>query len=98
MNLIPPSSVFVGVSGASGAPYALRVVRALGDAGYLGGLFKRYGVTRDAVLQVLKELRGSQRAEDPNAEEKYQALQRFGRDLTELARRGKLDPAAPSGR
>ena len=44
------------------------------------------------MLQVLKEIRGSQRAEDPNAEEKYQALERFGRDLTELARRGKLDP------
>ena len=41
---------------------------------------------------MLKDLRGSQRAEDPNAEEKYQALQRFGRDLTDLARRGKLDP------
>jgi ATP-dependent Clp protease ATP-binding subunit ClpB len=62
------------------------------NPGYLGDLFTRYGVTRDAVLRVLKELRGSQRAEDPNAEEKYQALQRFGRDLTELARRGKLDP------
>ncbi len=62
------------------------------SSGYLGGLFKRNGVTRDAVLTVLKELRGSQRAEDPNAEEKYQALQRFGRDLTDLARRGKLDP------
>ena len=41
---------------------------------------------------MLKDIRGSQRAEDPNAEEKYQALERFGRDLTELARRGKLDP------
>ncbi len=61
-------------------------------AGFVGDLFRRYGATRDAILQVLKELRGSQRAEDPNAEEKYQALQRFGRDLTELARRGKLDP------
>ncbi len=60
--------------------------------GYVGDVFKRSAVTRDAILQVLKELRGSQRAEDPNAEEKYQALQRFGRDLTELARRGKLDP------
>ncbi len=60
--------------------------------GYVGDLFKRYAVTRDALLKVLKDLRGSQRAEDPNAEEKYQALQRFGRDLTELARRGKLDP------
>ena len=60
--------------------------------GWLSDLFKRYGVTRDAVFQVLKDIRGSQRAEDPNAEEKYQALERFGRDLTDLARRGKLDP------
>ncbi|OFW56759.1 MAG: ATP-dependent chaperone ClpB [Actinobacteria bacterium RBG_16_64_13] len=60
--------------------------------GWLGDLLRRYGVTRDAIFQVLKDIRGSQRAEDPNAEEKYQALQRFGRDLTELARRGKLDP------
>jgi ATP-dependent Clp protease ATP-binding subunit ClpB len=62
------------------------------NKGWLGELLKRSGVTRDAVLQVLKEIRGSQRAEDPNAEEKYQSLERFGRDLTDLARRGKLDP------
>ncbi len=60
--------------------------------GWLADLFKRHGVTRDAVFTVLKQVRGSQRAEDPNAEEKYQALERFGRDLTEAARRGKLDP------
>jgi len=59
---------------------------------WLGDTLKRHGVTRDAVFAVLKDIRGSQRAEDPNAEEKYQALERFGRDLTELARRGKLDP------
>jgi ATP-dependent Clp protease ATP-binding subunit ClpB len=59
---------------------------------WFGDTLKRYGVTRDAVFQVLKDIRGSQRAEDPNAEEKYQALERFGRDLTDLARRGKLDP------
>ena len=62
------------------------------DKGALGDIFKRYGVSRDAIMTVLKDLRGSQRAEDPNAEEKYQSLQRFGRDLTDLARRGKLDP------
>jgi ATP-dependent Clp protease ATP-binding subunit ClpB len=55
---------------------------------WLGDLLRRSGVTRDAVFQVLKDIRGSQRAEDPNAEDKYQALQRFGRDLTDLARRG----------
>ncbi len=59
---------------------------------WLGDLFRRYGISRDAVFQVLKDIRGSQRAEDQNAEEKYQALQRFGRDLTDLARRGRLDP------
>jgi ATP-dependent Clp protease ATP-binding subunit ClpB len=62
------------------------------SAGFVGDLLRRYAVTRETILQVLKDLRGSQRAEDPNAEDKYQALQRFGRDLTELARRGKLDP------
>src|SRR5690606_10715522 len=59
---------------------------------WLGDTLKRHGVTRDAVFAVLKDIRGSQRAEGPNAEEQYQALERFGRDLTELARRGKLAP------
>ena len=50
------------------------------------------GVTRDSILKVLLEIRGTQRITDPNPEEKYQALERFSRDLTELARLGKLDP------
>ncbi|HEV2755553.1 MAG TPA: ATP-dependent chaperone ClpB [Actinomycetota bacterium] len=50
------------------------------------------GVDRAKVLAGLKEIRGSQRVTDQNPEEKYQALERFGRDLTEAARRGKLDP------
>ena len=50
------------------------------------------GVTRDAVFRVLTEIRGSQRVTDQNPEEKYQALQRYSRDLTEQARKGKLDP------
>jgi ATP-dependent Clp protease ATP-binding subunit ClpB len=50
------------------------------------------GVTRDGLFKVLKEVRGTQRITDPNPEEKYQALQRFSRDLTDLARMGKLDP------
>jgi len=60
--------------------------------GWLADMLKRQGVTRDAIFQVLKDIRGSQRATDPDAEEKYQALQRFGRDLTDMARRGRLDP------
>ena len=50
------------------------------------------GITRDAILKVLQEIRGSQRITDPNPEEKYQALEKFGRDLTDLARLGKIDP------
>ncbi|HWC13213.1 MAG TPA: ATP-dependent chaperone ClpB [Actinomycetota bacterium] len=50
------------------------------------------GVTRDRVLDALKEIRGSHRVTDQNPEERYQALERFGRDLTDAARRGKLDP------
>ncbi|MBW1794746.1 MAG: ATP-dependent chaperone ClpB [Deltaproteobacteria bacterium] len=50
------------------------------------------GVTRETVLKVLVDIRGTQRITDPNPEEKYQALQKFGRDLTDLARLGKLDP------
>jgi len=50
------------------------------------------GVTREAILKVLREIRGNQRITDPNPEEKYQALEKFSRDLTDLARLGKLDP------
>jgi ATP-dependent Clp protease ATP-binding subunit ClpB len=50
------------------------------------------GLRRDAVLEALAEVRGRQRVTDQNPEEKYQVLERYGRDLTELARRGKLDP------
>ncbi|HUL79062.1 MAG TPA: Clp protease N-terminal domain-containing protein, partial [Vicinamibacteria bacterium] len=53
---------------------------------------RRAGLGRTALLEVLKEIRGSQRADDPNAEDRYQALEKYGRDLTELARKGKLDP------
>lgn len=55
-------------------------------------LLKDQGVTREAIYKALKEIRGSQRVTDQTPEEKYQALQRFGRDLIELARQGKLDP------
>lgn len=55
-------------------------------------ILKQNGVTRDAVLSVLKDIRGNQSVTDPNPEEKYQALEKFGRDLTALAGEGKLDP------
>jgi ATP-dependent Clp protease ATP-binding subunit ClpB len=50
------------------------------------------GITRDAILKALLEIRGNQRITDPNPEEKYQALDKFSRDLTDLAKRGKIDP------
>jgi ATP-dependent Clp protease ATP-binding subunit ClpB len=53
---------------------------------------KARGVTRDRVLEALASVRGSQRVTDQNPEGKYEALQKYGRDLTELARKGKLDP------
>lgn len=55
-------------------------------------ILRRNGVTKDAIFRVLQEIRGSQRVTDQNPEEKYQALKRYSRDLTEEARKGKLDP------
>jgi ATP-dependent Clp protease ATP-binding subunit ClpB len=53
---------------------------------------KRAGATRDGLLSVLKDIRGSQTVDSPDAEDRYQALEKYGRDLTQLARKGKLDP------
>ncbi|MDQ3438747.1 MAG: ATP-dependent chaperone ClpB [Planctomycetota bacterium] len=50
------------------------------------------GVSHDAILAALKDIRGGQRVTDQNPEEKYQALKRYGRDLVEAAQQGKLDP------
>src|SRR5438034_596850 len=57
-----------------------------------GRLLQQIGVTKESILKVLVSIRGTQKITDPNPEEKYQALQRYTRDLTELARKGKLDP------
>jgi ATP-dependent Clp protease ATP-binding subunit ClpB len=55
-------------------------------------ILQRSGVTKDAIYRVLQEIRGPHRVTDQNPEEKYQALKRYSRDLTEEARKGKLDP------
>ena len=60
--------------------------------GRLDKAFKELGITRDAVLTALQQIRGSHRVTSENPEDTYQALERFGRDLTDLARKGKLDP------
>ena len=57
-----------------------------------GRLLAHLGVTHEAILKALVAVRGTQRVTDPNPEDKFQALERYARDLTELARRGKLDP------
>src|SRR5213079_2731920 len=53
---------------------------------------KELGATRDKIMQALQQVRGSQRVTDQNPEGKYQTLEKYGRDLTQLARRGKIDP------
>jgi ATP-dependent Clp protease ATP-binding subunit ClpC len=60
--------------------------------GAAGRLLNDLGLTRDRILQILPEIRGGQRVTDPGAEGKYRMLERYSRDLTNLAREGKLDP------
>ena len=66
---------------------------AIADAGgAAAGVFKRQGVTKDRLYSALTAVRGTQRVTDQEPEEKYQALAKYSRDLTDLARKGKLDP------
>ncbi|TME60082.1 MAG: AAA family ATPase [Chloroflexi bacterium] len=62
------------------------------DQGYIGQALKRQGVTHERVLNALKDVRGQQRVTDQNPEGKYQALDKYGRDITDLARKNKIDP------
>lgn len=55
-------------------------------------IFQTHGLKRDLVLRALADVRGNQRVTDPNPEDKFQALEKYGRDLTTLARQGKIDP------
>ncbi|MDB6033284.1 MAG: ATP-dependent chaperone ClpB, partial [Verrucomicrobiales bacterium] len=55
-------------------------------------IFQKHGLKRDGVLKALADLRGNQRVTDQNPEDKFQALEKYGRDLTALARAGKIDP------
>ena len=58
----------------------------------LGRVFKKHNLQRDALLDALGQVRGNQRVTDANPEDKFQALEKYGRDLTALARQGKIDP------
>ncbi len=62
------------------------------QAGKVSAALRESGITKDRILQVLAAIRGGQRVTDQNPEAKYEALEKYGRDLTEMARRGKLDP------
>src|SRR6059036_1019823 len=66
---------------------------AIAEAGgAAAGIFKRQGVSKDRLYAALTSIRGTQRVTDQEPEEKYQALAKYSRDLTDLARKGKLDP------
>jgi ATP-dependent Clp protease ATP-binding subunit ClpB len=62
------------------------------DGGVAGRLFKEVGLTRERLMRALQEIRGNQRVTSQNPEATYEALERYGRDLTKLAAQGKLDP------
>ena len=62
------------------------------DKSAAGNVLRSNGATADGILKALQEVRGSHRVTDQSPEDKYMALERFGRDLTEAAREGKLDP------
>ncbi|HEY7585363.1 MAG TPA: ATP-dependent chaperone ClpB [Candidatus Deferrimicrobiaceae bacterium] len=62
------------------------------EPGKVADLLRRHGITRESLLTALTSIRGSQRITDENPEDKYRALEKYCRDLTEMARREKLDP------
>jgi ATP-dependent Clp protease ATP-binding subunit ClpB len=72
--------------------HLLLAIAASGGRSPAAELLKKHGVTPDALLAALAGVRGSQRVTDQSPEGKFQALEKYGRDLTEVARKGKLDP------
>ncbi|MEW6739421.1 MAG: ATP-dependent chaperone ClpB [Nitrospirota bacterium] len=67
----------------------ISISKAYGPA---SDILKRYGADSDNILSAMREIRGVHRVTDPNPEEKYQAIARYAKDLTDLAKKGKLDP------
>ncbi|MFZ0588885.1 MAG: ATP-dependent chaperone ClpB [Bryobacteraceae bacterium] len=62
------------------------------ETGASGKILKEFGLTRDRLMKALSEVRGNQRVTTPNPEATYEALEKYGRDLTDLASKGKVDP------
>jgi ATP-dependent Clp protease ATP-binding subunit ClpB len=101
------SGQYVGTDLNKAFDAALKEAEALGDEyvatehllvalaespGAVGEALRQQGVTKDALLAALKDVRGGQRVQDPYAESKYDALNRYARDLNAMAREGKIDP------
>jgi ATP-dependent Clp protease ATP-binding subunit ClpB len=70
----------------------LLLAMASADMGAASRALREAGIEKDALMRALAEVRGSQRVTDPEAEQRYQSLEKYTRDLTDLARKGKLDP------
>src|SRR3954453_21928222 len=68
------------------------LLAAADDAGAAGKILRDFGLTRDRLMQALVEVRGNQRVTTQNPEATYEALNKYGRDLTEMAAKGKVDP------
>jgi ATP-dependent Clp protease ATP-binding subunit ClpB len=68
------------------------LLAALDDSAAAGKILKEFGLSRERLMQALREVRGSQRVTSPNPEATYESLEKYGRDLTKLASQGKLDP------
>jgi ATP-dependent Clp protease ATP-binding subunit ClpB len=68
------------------------LLAAADDQGGAGKLLREFGLTRDRLMKALQEVRGNQRVTTQNPEATYEALEKYGRDLTEMAGKGKLDP------
>ncbi len=68
------------------------LLAATEDPGAGGKIFKEFGITRERLMRALQDVRGTQRVTTPNPEATYEALEKYGRDLTQLAAQGKLDP------
>ncbi|MBM3328116.1 MAG: ATP-dependent chaperone ClpB [Calditrichaeota bacterium] len=76
----------------AGVEHLLLAMSGIGERERAGSLLKRFGITREAILRALSTVRGRQRITTDRPEGTYEALARYGRDLVELARAGKLDP------
>jgi len=70
----------------------LLLAAAMENTGELAKALKDHGIDREKLLQAVHDIRGGHRVEDPRAESKYRSLEKYGRDLTEIAGAGKLDP------